>query len=229
MEPPDLPTPDEAVPGPPPRAPRPRHEHPDDEAHLFVAKRLPAPRAKDGALPLPSPERALLPIEAQALLQGLDDVGARVDAFTARVGDVEKVGGETRKVAEDTRTLAKWLVGLGAAVAVLLVAFGIVLVVAIKATNRANHAADTLLKVQSSARATCEAGNAFRTGEKQLWDGLLSGQFTPPSSSPRTEEQQAAVERFRKFLDQQFALRDCSAPPPAPAPTSLPRPAATAP
>jgi hypothetical protein len=61
---------------------------------------------------------------------------------------------------------------------------------------------------------TCESGNQARAAQVQLWDFFLhlAGQTNP---SPQKTEQ---IEKFRSYVGQTFAQRDCQA-----SPTQTPR------
>jgi hypothetical protein len=170
-------------------------------------ERLPPPVVPAGPLPLPETDRALLPVEAQALLKGLDDIGGRVDAFTTRVGGVEKVSAKTH-------ALAKWMVGIGCVVAALVVAFVIVLVIAVRATNRANRTADRLAAVveqrTQSRQVACEQYNTDQLADRaSVTNGIQT--FLKQITTPERLAQFApALAALDAQVDAEQALRDCS-------------------
>jgi large-conductance mechanosensitive channel len=177
---------------------------------------------EDGVPLTPSSEedRALRPVEAAALVDGADRVMEKFSQILVQQADITKTQKQIQKdqadaqrYAADTRRLVHWIVALCSVVVVLIIAIGIALFIALNAANDAKKATSANEQQRQQAVAGCLSANEFRTGERQLWEGLLDGQFSTPTTN-QTPEQAAAraevIKRFREFLDKQFALRDCT-------------------
>jgi hypothetical protein len=122
----------------------------------------------------------------------------RSDALDERISLSSDVDALTR-YGHRNRTLIKWVAASLALDMVLSVALGYV---AIRAQQVANQA-DSIAQSQYNS---CLAGNEYRKGQLQLWHYVLDLNST---SSNMTELQKQQAGQFRRYVDQQFALRPC--------------------
>lgn len=102
----------------------------------------------------------------------------------------------------------------------LLVAMVILLVVVIpgfwrtqQAIDAANHASEAALRVsvenRSNAVTACQNANDQREANRTLWVFVLTVSAAN-RTEPQTEQQKLISEKFRVWVTQLFAPRDCS-------------------
>lgn len=90
------------------------------------------------------------------------------------------------------------------------VVFDIVLSLALTYGWQLNH--NLAIKAETNRSAIlrgCEVSNEARAKNKQLWAYIL--ELPTADGQPRTPEQQKRVDDFRRFINDTFAPRDCSA------------------
>jgi hypothetical protein len=81
---------------------------------------------------------------------------------------------------------------------ILFVAAGTSYALSVYAVDRATSNAVTLTEL-------CQSGNDFRTDQITLWKFIVN-----LNRQPRTPAEQEAINRFYKYVQRVFKLRDCS-------------------
>ncbi len=129
---------------------------------------------------------------AQALTSSMDGLAEQVGALNAQVEAQESYGRRNRR-------MIWWLV--------VSLLFDVVLTAVIATVAvQANRTSDRATQIHSQQVSTCLAGNEARAKNVQLWEFV----FKLTSTTEQTPEQKARVVKFRAYLYDTFAPRDCS-------------------
>ncbi len=128
----------------------------------------------------------------------------RSDELDARLEDseVERAIDQLSTYSHRTRRIVRWIVAVGIAALAANVAGAIALHISQSASNQADSNSHQI-------QVACEEGNRLRSGDRALWDRLLS--MIPANETPAQRQQ---IVQFRVYVDNLFAPENCRHPAP---------------
>jgi hypothetical protein len=129
----------------------------------------------------------------------LGDLGGRIDRFSESIAHLTRYG-------RVNRLMIGALAVAGTIGIAIIVTIGALIVQTHDTANKATAAASAATAAAAANMSICESSNAARAAETQLWDYVLG--LSPVAS--QTPAQQAQIAKFRLFLAQDFAPRDCA-------------------
>lgn len=143
------------------------------------------------------------------------DLATSVQALTVAVADM---AGALEDQREDVRILADYgkrnrnFIKLLTATVIfdLLMSctIGTIGYKAFTAANQARHASSLAERNRAAAVTQCLSGNDFRAADKARWEYVIN--LSAGSGRPQTEQQQSDLAKFRAYIEQADAPRDCS-------------------
>lgn len=136
----------------------------------------------------------MTPPDDNAAIAAADRLQQSVEGLRTDIGGLTTYGRRNRR-------LIRWLTVSLIVEALLMVAVAVLAVQARQATSAA-------ARNEQTQQATCRAGNESRAANRNLWSYVLD--LSAATNPHPTPAQQEAAAKFRVFVGQVFAARDCA-------------------